>query len=332
MTLKDIVAQIAEVKHLRVSVDSLRMALLRRKKVKFINAKPVEACRLHLDDRKIQRFLDETEQLLRDVPLAFVFNMDETGINEKAVAKTKRAVVHDGFRGRQTEYPIPRNGGHSTVVACIAADGTAIPPLVVVTHRTTRNTLRLRCWGDDKVCFKHSDSGYVTHELFMAWLQDTFIECVDERRRRYGNMEQTAHLLLDNCSSHKSNDIDALCRENNVVLVYLVPNTTHIFQPLDLCFFAAFKGKLRSTVPDEEVDDEQTKRLILLLTAWDEATKVETIRASYVVAGFVYGMLGERVVISFSRHAVRGLQHEPEQEEEPQPRPRPRDRRPPIRN
>ena len=73
MTLKDIMAKIAEVKHLRVSVDSLRRALLRRKKAKFINAKPVEACRLHLDDRKIQRFLDETEQLLHDVPLDFVF-------------------------------------------------------------------------------------------------------------------------------------------------------------------------------------------------------------------------------------------------------------------
>ena len=70
------------------------------------------------------------------------------------------------------------------------------------------------------------------------------------------------------------------------------------------------------------MDDEQTKRLIQLLAAWDEATKVETIRASFVVAGFVYHVLGERVVISFSRHAVRGLEQEPEEEEEPQPRPR----------
>ena len=330
MTLKAIVAKIAEVKHKRVSVDSLRMALIRRKTVKFINARPVEACRLQLDYRKIQRFLDETETLLRDVPPAFVFNMDETGINERANAKKKRVVVHSGFRGRQTVYPIPRNRRHSTVVACIAADGTAIPPLVVVTHRTTRDTLRLRCWGDDKVRFKHSQSGYITHDLFMAWLHDTFVPSVDERRRRTGNMEQTAYLLMDNCSSHRSNDIEALCRDNNIVLVYFVPNTTHIFQPLDLCFFAAFKAKLRSAVPDENVEDDQTQRLILLLTAWDEATKVETIRSSFVVAGFGYHILGERVVLSFSRMDVRRLERGPEEEEENKPPPR--DRRLPINN
>ena len=165
----------------------------------------------------------------------------------------------------------------------------------------------------------------------MGWLRSAFIPSVDERRAKAGNPEQTAYLALDNCASHRSNAIDTLCRENNVRLVYLVPNTTHIFQPLDLCFFAAFKAKLRSTPRDETIDDEQTRRLILLLTAWDEAKKVGTIRASFEIAGFVYRMDDERVLVSFSRHAVRGLQQEG-QEEEPQPQRRRRDRRRPIQN
>ena len=331
VTLNDIVAKINVIKHKTVSVDALRMALKRRKTVKFITARPVEACRLRLDEQKIQRFLDETETVLRDVPPAFIFNMDETGIDEKADAKNKRALVHNDFRGRQTQSPITRNREHATVVACIAADGTAVKPLVVVTHRTTRDTLRLKCWGDDKVCFRNSERGYVNHELFMGWLRSAFIPSVDERRAKAGNPEQTAFLVLENCASHRSNAIDTLCRENNVRLVYLVPNTTHIFQPLDLCFFAAFKAKLRSTPRDETIDDEQTRRLIILLTAWDEAKKVGTIRASFEIAGFVYRMAGERVLVSFSRHAVRGLQQEG-QEEEPQPQRRRRDRRRPIQN
>ena len=74
-------------------------------------------------EQKIRRFLDETETVLRDVPPAFIFNMDETGINEKADAKNKRVLVHNDFQGRQTQYPITRNREHATVVACIAAEG-----------------------------------------------------------------------------------------------------------------------------------------------------------------------------------------------------------------
>ena len=172
--------------------------------------------------------------------------MDETGINEKADAK-KRVLVPNSFQGRQTQYPIPKNRDHATVVACIAADGTAIKPLVVVTHTTTRDTLRLKCWGRRQGVFPDQRAWVLTGELFMAWLRAVFIPSVNERRAKAGNPEQTAYLVLDNCASHKSNAIDDLCRENNVRLVYLVPNTTHIFQPLDLCFFGAFKAKLGST-------------------------------------------------------------------------------------
>ena len=219
--------------------------------------------------------------------------------------------------------------GHATVVACIAADGTAIPPLVVVTHRTTRDTLRLRCWGDDKVCFRRSESGYITQELFIGWLRDTFIPSVEERRRQTGNMEQRAYLLLDNCTSHTSDDIVELCRENNVELVYFVANATHIFQPLDLCFFSAFKAKLRSTVPDDQARDKQTRNLLLILTAWDNAKKVGTIQASFKMAGYVYNMVGQTLCVSFSRHAVRGIEHD---EGEENLIPQPVDRRRRIEN
>ena len=329
MTMNDVVAEVFRVKHKRVSVDALRMALKRRLTVKIITAIPTEACRLNVDDAQVQQFFQATEALMNNVPAAFVFNIDETGINRYANAKKKRVAVHAGFQGRQIRFPVERNTQHSTVVACIAADGTAINPLIIVKHRTTRDTVRLRCWGDDKVCFRHSESGYVTNDLFIGWLRDTFIPSVEERRRKTGNAEQRAYLLLDNCSSHTSNDIVDLCRDNNIELVYFVPNTTHIFQPLDLCFFSAFKARLRSTVLDQRVRDKQTKNLLQILTAWDNAKKIETIQASFEMAGYVYRLVGETLCVSFSRHAVRGIDL-PQDEEDPIVPPV--DRRRPIEN
>ena len=104
--------------------------------------------------------------------------------------------------------------------------------------------------------------------------------------------------------SHRSQDIIDLCDENNIELVFFVPNSTHIFKPLDLSFFSAFKAKLRSAVPEDL--DKQTRRLDTILRSWDEAKKVRTIRASFEMAGFLYDIVGDHsLVVSFSRDAVR---------------------------
>ena len=307
LTLDDIAVKVFRWKRIKVTKEALRKAFKRRKKVKFIDATPVQACRLNIDDVKVQRFIRDTEELIHAVPASFIFNMDETGINEYANAKTKQVVVDENFPGDQTHYPVERNTNSSTLVACIAADGSAIPPLLVVKHRTIRQILLRKCWTEEKVRFAHSDSGFITRDIFMRWLNDTFIPNVDERRRLFGDPEQTAYLLLDNCSSHKSQDIVDLCEENNIQIVYFVANTTHIFQPLDLCFFAAFKKIIRSFVP-EGVEDEQSKRLLKILQSWDDAKKVATIQASFEMAGFVYDLIDNRVVVSFSGEAVRSAE------------------------
>ena len=55
-----------------------------------------------------------------------------------------------------------------------------------------------------------------------------------------------------------------LCEDNNIELVYFVPNSTHIFQPLDLSMFSSFKARIMSYVP-EETRGKQTDNLIKIL-------------------------------------------------------------------
>ena len=153
MTLGDVAAKAFRVWRKRVTKDSMRKGLTRRGTVKHIEALPMQASRLNLTDQDVQNFMTETERRLAQVPAAFLFNMDETGINEYANATRKQVVVHSDFPGTQTRYPVARNTTHATLVACIAADGTAVRPLVIVTHRTVRLTLMSMCWTDDKVCF-----------------------------------------------------------------------------------------------------------------------------------------------------------------------------------
>lgn len=49
-------------------------------------------------------------------------------------------------------------------------------------------------------------------------------------------------LILDNHGSHCTYKFMRLCLENNIILLYLPPHTSHILQPLDLSIFASFKS------------------------------------------------------------------------------------------
>ena len=132
-------------------------------------------------------------------------------------------------------------------------------------------------------------------------------------------MEQRAYLLMDNCSSHKSDDATELCEDNNIELVYFVPNSTRIFQPLDPSFFSAFKARIRSYVPTEK-RGKQNERLLMILESWDAANTVANIRGSFKMAGFVYMTANSRNFVSFSREAVRNLEATPAEQPAPGPR------------
>ena len=48
-------------------------------------------------------------------------------------------------------------------------------------------------------------------------------------------------MMGDNLSSHLSGAVIKACNENNISFICLLPNATHILQPLDVAFFAPMK-------------------------------------------------------------------------------------------
>ena len=58
----------------------------------------------------------------------------------------------------------------------------------------------------------------------------------------------TRLLLLDNHDSHIQADFMYEAYRNNVYLVYLVPHTSHVTQPLDLGPFSKAKSQYRAEI------------------------------------------------------------------------------------
>ena len=75
-----------------------------------------------------------------------------------------------------------------------------------------------------------SDSGWMQAKLFDSWFRKHFM--------RYAPASRPLLLLLDGHSSHYCPDTINLAAENGIIIFTLPPNTTHLTQPLDGCFWA----------------------------------------------------------------------------------------------
>ena len=64
-------------------------------------------------------------------------------------------------------------------------------------------------------------------------------------RRRLGTFDERAVLILDGCSSHVNEQYRALLESKNITMLFLVPHSSYLTQPLDFVTFGRVKNLLR---------------------------------------------------------------------------------------
>ena len=185
---------------------------------------------------QVKRFFDLYEEVLRDTGAgpSQIFNMDESGIT--SVHKPPRIVGKKGQK-QMGKITSGERGQTVTIVCCMNAVGTYIPPFLIFPRKRMNDLLMNDTpFGSVGVV---SDSGWTSSEIFLQWLQH-FIDHVKPGE------EKKMILLLDGHSSHKSLAAVVMARENHVSLVCLPPHTSHKLQPLDLSFFGPLKSAYSS--------------------------------------------------------------------------------------
>ena len=121
-----------------------------------------------------------------------------------------------------------------SLLACICADGTALPPSLVYKgdSRSLQDTW-LEDWTPEHTChFALTPNGWSCNALGLDWLTNVFDRYT---REKSGNRRRL--LIVDGHSSHVNlafiNACDRLC----ILLMILPPHTTHRLQPLDVSLF-----------------------------------------------------------------------------------------------
>lgn len=207
--------------------------------------KPEQLQKCRKEARKpdiIYKFYDDLRQTLSDLDIeseekgGFIYNADETGF--KSDPSRLRAI---GEKGK----PLSRVSGGSgrestTVLACVGADGSFLPPLIVFKGAGIQAR-----WTSQQAypgtLYTVSKNGWMEEPQFFTWFTKSFIPHVNIIRQEKSLPNQGAVLLYDGHSSHISVRIIEAAIENKITLIKLPSHLTDMLQPLDKCVFGPVK-------------------------------------------------------------------------------------------
>ena len=85
------------------------------------------------------------------------------------------------------------------------------------------------------------ETGLMTAELFYEYVANRFYPWLIKNQ-----IKLLVILYLDGHVSHLSKPLSKFYHVNQIHLIALHPNATHILQPMDVSFFAAFKQHIKT--------------------------------------------------------------------------------------
>ena len=122
-----------------------------------------------------------------------------------------------------------------SLLACICADNTALPPALI--YKGDSGSLQdtwLEDWKPDELAhFAVTSNGWSCDALGLDWLEQVFHRYTKEKA---GNRRRL--LIVDGHSSHVNMRFVEKCDELRILLSILPPHSTHRLQPLDVSLFS----------------------------------------------------------------------------------------------
>lgn len=195
--------------------------------------------RAAVSEEMVSLYFKNLEKTLEGVPPANIVNYDETNVTDDPKGK-----VQIFRRGTKHAERIMNSSKSSTsIMFAVSATGHYLSPYVVYKAQRLQQT-----WiegGPLDVQYNTSKSGWFDADLFMSWFEKVALAYFRTLPR-----EETKVLIGDNLASHINHTLIPLCEEHNIKMVFLIPNATHLLQPLDVGIFAPLKKHWRSVLTD----------------------------------------------------------------------------------
>lgn len=162
-----------------------------------------------------------------------IYNLDETGLQPEH----RPSKVIAGKSSGKIQAVTSPNSSTTTLIACINAAGTALPPFYVFKGKL-RNDDFLK-GAAPNADYEMTETGWSNGQVLMKYLKNHFLKYV---QKGFGDNNDPILLIYDGHASHVNLDIMKWALEHNIILFVLPPHASHALQPLDVGCFAPFKA------------------------------------------------------------------------------------------
>ena len=250
---------------------------------KTVTGKAMEFNRLNVELSDIEKNLYDLNEKIRGVPTRFLFNLDEIGCEEFADSQDIKVIVPKKYRGNCAPYGINRRKRNSVLV-CISADGFDCIPQITIRRSTIENEI-YKYIPKEKVQIVNTKKGFITTKSFLLWLNSIFLPFLRNERMRTGYQGQSV-LILDGYLPHIKAFESIDLQGEKLTLHFLVPHSSHLLQPLDLCIFSVMKGAQIRFRWFKNVS-EQTQELVKIHQSLYKAATPTNCRSSFRAAGIM---------------------------------------------
>ena len=270
-----------------LSYPSIRSIINRMSDFKTTVAYPLEAGRYLCPYTDIEEYYNSLQELLKGVPIGWLFNLDETGEQDFVDSRTITVIVPSSTcTSTRTRYSVDRNGKRATVLHCICSDGKYLPPLFVLPRKTVDVDIFDEINQDD-VMFAESPTGFMNTEIFCKYIDQVFIPYVHNKRSETG-YEGKAILIMDGFSAHhkcvEDENRKRILEEENIQILFLPPHSSDQVQPLDLVTFNLQKQWKKKAKYNKQYS-YQTKQILETYNSLLMASTPHYIKSAFERAG-----------------------------------------------
>lgn len=272
-----------------ISPDTLHNYIIDSEMFKIIKGEPLDEKRYNVDMKDIDNFYANLKNLVDACPASLVFNMDEAGQDEFVDSHSMNVIVPSSCTDATTKIPVRRQCKRSTLVHCICTDGTITKPLLIIPRKTIDSVLlkRLTC---NNVMIKFQDKGYANTDLIRKWLEEIFLPTVQEKwiiENRRSGYTGNAVLILDGFSAHAKALSQIQLANYHLSLIFLVPLSSHLCQPLCLSIFCiqklfTIRRKMSNSL------GEQADKIRSIIKGIQESCTTENIISAFESSGIFH--------------------------------------------
>jgi hypothetical protein len=242
------------------------LAFLRRNpSVKSLMGRVIDSARVkELTTTLVRTYFERLNVAHRkyNIKQANMWNMDEHGMGLGICTNGK---VLCGAYKRRAHISSPQTSEWASIIECASATGQSIRPVVIFKGSTPQTT-----WFNPQNVpdwkYTASEKAWINTEIALAWLTEVFIP----ETKPEGN--DWRMLILDNHKCHTNPEFIQKCSDNRIRVFYLPTHSSHVLQPLDLCFFGPLKAHYHAAIAKVAVlDDSAPVRKTRFVNEYEKA-------------------------------------------------------------